>query len=47
MSLSSVKSDGLLDEGGQMGALDAVLALTYSIVSLGEILRAERAMVKR
>ena len=30
-----------------MGALDAVLALTYSIWSLGEIFRDKRTMVKR
>jgi hypothetical protein len=30
-----------------MGALDAVLALTYSISSLGEIFRDKRTMVKR
>jgi len=30
-----------------MDASGAALAFTYSIVSLGEILRAERAMVKR
>jgi hypothetical protein len=30
-----------------MDASGAALAFTYSIVSLGEILRAEKAMVKR
>jgi len=30
-----------------MSALDAVLALTYSISSLGEIFRDKRTMVKR
>jgi hypothetical protein len=30
-----------------MGALDAVLALTYSIWSLGEIFRDKRTMAKR
>src|SRR5208283_4669413 len=39
--------DGPRDEDGQMDASGAALAFTYSIVSLGEILRAERAMVKR
>jgi len=39
--------DGPPDEGGQMDASGAALAFTYSIVSLGEILRAERTMVKR
>ena len=39
--------DGPRDEGGQMDASGAALTFTYSIVSLGEILRATRAMVKR
>lgn len=39
--------DGPRDEGGQMDASGAVLTFTYSIVSLVEILRAKRAMVKR
>jgi hypothetical protein len=39
--------DGPRDEGGQKDASGAALAFTYSIESLRELLRAEKAMVKR